>query len=195
MFHWQYDDEVELRLLQVRNAREVYALIEADRAFLRVWLPWVEHHRDVSDTEMFIQETLEQFALGEAVHVGIWYDDRFAGVIGYHRIDAKNRLGELGYWLGEAFQGKGIMTRACRAMVAYGFSELKLNRVEIRCAPTNLKSRAIPERLGFKEEGVLRQVERIQSRFVDNVVYGLVASNYAGGQATRLNSNTGPTSE
>ena len=176
MFHWTLEDEIELRLLQLRHAPEIFARVEADRAFLRVWLPWVDHHRDVADTESFIHEALEQFVLGEAVHVGIWYGGAFAGVIGFHRINTEHRLGEIGYWLGETFQGKGIMTRACRAMVAYGFSELKLNRIEIHCAPENRKSRAIPERLGFQEEGILRQAERLRDRFVDNIVYGLVAS-------------------
>ncbi len=179
MFHWKLEDEIELRLLQMRNAPEVYALVDAGRAFLRAWLPWVDHHRDVVDTESFIREALEQFVLGEAIHVGIWHKGVFAGVIGYHRINTENRFGEIGYWLGEAYQGKGIMTQACRAMMVYGFSELKLNRVEIHCALENQKSRAIPERLGFKEEGILRQAERVHNRFVDNVVYGMVASDFA----------------
>ena len=178
MFRWKLGDEIELRLLQMRNAPDVFARVDADRDFLRVWLPWVDHHRDVADTESFIGEALEQFVLGEAIHVGIWYEGVFAGVIGFHRINTANRLGEIGYWLGEAYQGKGIMTRACRAMVTYGFTELKLNRIEICCAPENRKSRAIPERLGFKKEGVLRQAERIRDQFVDNVVYGMVASDF-----------------
>ncbi len=178
MFRWKLEDGIELRLLQLRNAPEVFALVDTGRAFLRVWLPWVDNHRDVADTEAFIREALEQFVLGEAIHVGIWYDGVFAGVIGYHRINMENHLGEIGYWLGEQYQGKGIMTRACRAMVTYGFSELKLNRIEIHCALDNTKSRAIPERLGFKEEGILRQAERVHDRFVDNVVYGMVASDF-----------------
>ncbi len=179
MFRWRFDDEVELRLLQMRNAPELFALVEAERDFLYNWLPWVDHHRDIADTESFIREALEQFILGDAVHVGIWYKADLVGVIGYHRIDVVNQLGELGYWLGERSQGKGIMTRACQAMVDYGFSDLKLNRIEIHCAPTNLRSRAIPERLGFKEEGVLRQAERLHDRFVDNIVYGMLASDYS----------------
>ena len=178
MFRWTLEDEIELRLLQMRNASEVFALVDADRDFLREWLPWVDNHRDVADTKSFIGEALEQFALGEAIHVGIWYEGIFAGVIGFHRINIDNHVGEIGYWLGEVYQGKGIMTRACRAMVAYGFSELKLNRIEICCASENRKSRAIPERLGFKEEGTLRQAERLRDRFVDNVVYGMVASDF-----------------
>ena len=73
------------------------------------------------------------------------------------------------------------MTQACRAMVAYGFSERGLNRIEIHCAPANVKSRAIPERLGFRIEGTLRQADKLVDGYVDNVVYGLLASEYAEG--------------
>ena len=67
------------------------------------------------------------------------------------------------------------MTRGCRALIAHGFTELDLHRVEIRCAVDNLKSRAIPERLGFRREGQLREVEWLYDHFVDHVVYGLLA--------------------
>ena len=181
MFHRRLDKDIELRLLELRHAPEVFARIHGCRAYLRVWLPWVDQTQDVADVEAFIREAIGQFANGEAVHVGIWYGGVFAGVVGYHLIDLRNRIGEIGYWLGEAFQGRGIMTKACRAMVAYGFSERGFNRIEMHCAPGNRKSRAIPERLGFRIEGTLRQAEKFSDRFVDNVVYGLLASEYAEG--------------
>lgn len=181
MFHQRIDEHIELRLLELRHAPELFACIDACRAYLREWLPWVDQTQEVADTEVFISDAVEQFADGEAVHVGIWYREVLAGVIGYHRIDLQNRSGEIGYWLGESFQGRGIMTKACRAMVSYGFSERGFNRIEIHCAPINGKSRAIPERLGFRIEGTLRQAERLVEGFVDNVVYGLLASEYAKG--------------
>lgn len=70
------------------------------------------------------------------------------------------------------------MTKACEAMIRYIFEELCLNRIEIRAALTNLKSRAIPERLGFQMEGKIRQAERINDRFVDHIVYGLLKEDW-----------------
>ena len=71
------------------------------------------------------------------------------------------------------------MTRAVRALVEHALLEWRLNRVEIRAAPENRRSRAIPERLGFLEEGVLREAEKVGDRYLDAVVYGMLASDRA----------------
>jgi ribosomal-protein-serine acetyltransferase len=101
-----------------------------------------------------------------------------AGVIGYHSIDWENRSTALGYWLGMEFQGRGLATAACRALVSYAFEELGLNRVSIAYATENEKSCAIPERLGFRREGVQRQAEWLYDHFVDHAVYAALASEW-----------------
>jgi ribosomal-protein-serine acetyltransferase len=68
------------------------------------------------------------------------------------------------------------MTRAVKALIDHAFGELGLHRVEIRAAAENRRSRAIPERLGFEQEGILREAERVGERYQDLVVYGLLAS-------------------
>jgi ribosomal-protein-serine acetyltransferase len=80
--------------------------------------------------------------------------------------------------LGAEFEGKGIMVRSCRALTDRLFKDLKMNRVEIRVAPGNKKSRAIPEKLGFTEEGVLREFEKLYFEFVDNAVYSMLAKEW-----------------
>ncbi len=66
------------------------------------------------------------------------------------------------------------MTACCRALVADGFERWKLNRVTIECATDNTRSRAIPERLGFKLEGIVRGIEWLHDRYVDHAMYGLL---------------------
>jgi ribosomal-protein-serine acetyltransferase len=110
--------------------------------------------------------------------MGIWYSGELAGVIGHLGVDWTNRSTELGYWLGASFQGNGLATMACRVLTEHAFHELELNRVEIRCAPENTRSRAIPERLGFREEGTLRQDEWLNDHFEDTVVYGMLAADW-----------------
>lgn len=175
MFTYQVDDKTTLRLLDPRHSEPLFALTDANRAHLREWVPWLNSTTSLKDTLAFIQTSQQQFASNNGFQAGIWYQDQMVGVIGFHSIDWQNQSISIGYWLSGEFQGRGIMTKTCRALVDYAFKELRLNRVEIRCAVENLKSRAIPERLGFKKEGIVRQTECLYERFLDNVIYGVLA--------------------
>lgn len=178
MFEFKVDDQISLRLLEPRHAPALFALTDANREHLRRWLPWLDTVTSVTDSLNFIAVTQNQFALNNGFVTGIWYEGELAGVVGHNIIDWSNRLSLLGYWLGAGFEGKGVMTRSCRALVNHAFLELGLNRLDIRCAVENSRSRAIPERLGFRQEGVIRQAERLYGRFVDHVVYGMLASDW-----------------
>ncbi len=178
MFSFRIDDAIELRLLAERHAEQFFALTDQNRTHLRTWLPWVDRTTSPEDTRAFIKGALQQLADNNGFQAGIWVSGEPAGTIGFHYLDWMNRKTELGYWLGEAFQGKGVMTRACRTLVDYAFDELKLQRVVIHCALENTRSRAIPERLGFRQEGVLRQAEWVSDHFVDLIVYGVLAGEW-----------------
>ena len=178
MFEHHIDDEVRLRLLAPRHADALFALVDSNRQYLRQWLPWLDINVAVSDTLHFIQMTQRQFADDSGFAAGIWYRDELAGVIGHNRIDWENRISWPGYWLAEGFQGKGIMTKSCRALISHAFTELNLNRIQIHCAVGNSRSRAIPERLGFQQEGIIRQAEWLYDKFVDHIVYGVLKSDW-----------------
>jgi ribosomal-protein-serine acetyltransferase len=85
-----------------------------------------------------------------------------------------NKCASIGYWLSKELEGKGIITRSCKAVIDEGFKRLKLNRIEIRAAVENYKSQAIPQRLGFKQEGIIRQAEFVNNQFVDLYVYSML---------------------
>ena len=180
MFSHTLSEHAELRLLEERHAEELSDLTNRNRDHLRAWLPWVDANRTVEDRKKFIRGALKQFAENNGFQAGIWYDGRLAGVVGYHAIDWENRSTALGYWLGEEYQGKGLVTAACRALVEHAFEELGLNRVSIACATENKKSCAVPEteRLGFRREGVVRQAEWLYDHFVDHAVYATLASEW-----------------
>ncbi len=167
--------EIRLDLMEEVHAQELFRLVEANRPYLRAWLPWLDTQQSVVDSLQFIRLTRDQFKQHESMTVGIWYRDALSGVIGYHRFDWMNRASMIGYWLAADRQGKGIVTEACREMVNYGFSHLGLHRIEIKCATGNRKSCAIPERLGFVNEGITRQGEWLYDRYVDLVVYSMLA--------------------
>lgn len=185
---FRIEDDTELRLLEEQHAEELFALTEQNREYLGEWLPWLDNNKSPADTKRFISNSLEQFANNNGFCVGIWFQGKLAGVISYHEIDWSNRATSIGYWLGASFQGKGLVTKSCRLLVDYAFNELKLNRIEIRCALKNKKSRAIPKRLGFKQEGIIRQAEWLYDHFVDLVVYGMLADEWYGATSDRRRS-------
>ncbi|CAM3067280.1 GNAT family protein [Filibacter tadaridae] len=141
-------------------------------------MPWVGFTKKVSDSIEFIEGTLKQFDDNNGFQAGIWYRGELAGVIGLHGINWANKSTSIGYWLGEGFRGKGLMTTACKAIIDYCFNELGLKRIEIRTATENHKSQAIPERLGFQKEGCTRSSEFLYDRYVDHYVFGLIKEDY-----------------
>jgi ribosomal-protein-serine acetyltransferase len=98
--------------------------------------------------------------------------------VGFLPVDRVNLIGEIGYWLAPPLQGRGVMTQCCRFAVRYGFLTLDLNRIQIAAGTENLESRAIPERLGFTFEGILRGRENLYGTFVDHAMYSLLRSEF-----------------
>jgi ribosomal-protein-serine acetyltransferase len=187
MFCHIVNETTELRLVERQNSEELFKLFEANRAHLRPWHPWVDMMRSVADVERSIAAWQQQHATNRGFHAGVWHEGRFCGVINHLNVDWTNRWTAFGYWLDAAHQGRGIMTACCRAFVAHSFNTWKLNRVTIECATQNTRSRAIPERLGFRLEGVIRGVEWLQDRYADHAIYGLLRADYLEGLPARNN--------
>lgn len=174
MFRLALREDVYLALLEERHAAELFDVIERERSYLRQWLPWVDLTTEVEHTVHFIKTSLEQFANNEGFAAGIWWGSDIIGVLGTHKTDWLNRKVEIGYWIATAFQGQGIITDACRAAINHAFCEWKLNRVEIHCAVGNEKSCAIPKRLGFQFEGLLREAQLVNGKYLDINIYGML---------------------
>jgi ribosomal-protein-serine acetyltransferase len=167
----------DLRLLEETDADELYRLIEANRAYLAPWLPWAAEQTHEGTVE-FIRLTRRQRAANDGFQAALQVQDQIVGVAGFHNVNWPHRSTSIGYWLSEQHQGRGLMTRAVRALVDHAFGDWDLHRVEIRAATENRRSRAIPERLGFREEGVVREAERVGERYHDLAVYGLLAQEW-----------------
>jgi ribosomal-protein-serine acetyltransferase len=172
MFAIRATNQHLLHILEPEHAEELFALADSNRSLLRRFLPWLDNCKTTSDTREFIQTALGQFVEGKSFNAGIWADQRLVGVIGHHRIDWSNRITTLGYWLTESYQGRGIMNAACRTVIAHAFDELQLNKVVIKCATDNVRSRAVPQRLGFVHEGTQRDAAWMYDHYIDLEVYG-----------------------
>lgn len=173
------DEQLKLKILRPEDAKALFALTDRNREHLKEWLPWLDHNTTEVDSLNYIKTTMKQFGDNQGVIMGIWFQKELAGVVGHHQISWANKTTSLGYWLGREFAGKGVMTKACRALIDYSFNELSLNCLEIAAATENKKSRAIPERLGFHLEGVLRQREWLYDKFVDHALYSILADDWS----------------
>ncbi len=178
MFRLQVDSSLDLVLLETRHAGMLYALVDQNRAHLREYLPWVDATRSIADSQTWIQGALEQFARSQSLNVGLWTHGALAGVAGYHTVDWPNRRTSLGYWLAESHQGRGLMTRAVRALSDHALVSLGINRIEVRAAMDNRRSRAVAERLGYQFEGTCRQAEWLYDHFVDHAIYAMLRSDW-----------------
>ncbi|MFK8181886.1 MAG: GNAT family N-acetyltransferase [Phormidesmis sp.] len=177
-FEYQAHD-LQLKAPKVEDATELFALVEANRARLRQWLPWLDNNQTVEHSRQFIQQMHERASLNRGFAALIFHTGKLAGIIDLHGLNWHNRTASIGYWLNKTDEGKGTMTRSAAAIIHYAFKELELNRIEVLCAVSNSRSQAIPKRLGFTHEGTLRQAECLYGQFVDHDLYALLKADWA----------------
>jgi carbamoyl-phosphate synthase large subunit len=177
-------ERVRLRPVEVWDAEEVYELVAADREHLARFMPWAVAPT-LDAIRAFIESTRVRLLTDNGFECAIVRDDRIVGTVGYHGVNWHHRSTSLGYWLIAAEQGQGTMMAAVRALVGHAFGVWNLNRVVIEAAVENTRSRVLARRLGFREEGVRRQAERIGDRYLDNVVHAMLASEWEAGEAAR----------
>lgn len=168
------DEEIELIPLRILSAEIIFNSINRSRAHLRPWLPFVDQTISVADTRNFIKTVLDSSCSKKDFIFEIWHSDEFSGLIALKELDRINAKVEIGYWLDVQKTGQGIMFRATKALVHYAFQKLNLNRITIKVAAANTRSKAIPEKLGFIYEGIERGGEYIKGKFIDLHVYGLL---------------------
>jgi len=169
---WPLGDDAQVRTFTVEDADELARVVDVNAERLDRWFPWVDASRKQEGALAFIERSLASETDLEGN--GIWVDGEIAGAIGL-TVNTSWNGGELGYWLDANAEGRGLVTRACRLFIDHGFGELGLNRITIHAATENDRSRAVPERLGFTQEGVLRRAGRVGGdRYLDLVVYGLL---------------------
>jgi ribosomal-protein-serine acetyltransferase len=182
MFDARIDDTLRLRTLCEDDAEALFRVVDGNRAHLREWLPWLDANTTSKDSLAFIQATVKQDAANQGFTCAVEFRGRVVGVAGYHPIRWNNRSVEIGYWLAREAVGHGIMTKCCRVLVAHAFAGYGLNRVQIPAAVGNGRSRAVPERLGFQLEGIIRDAEWLYDHFVDHAMYAILKKDWNGEQ-------------
>ncbi len=163
----------DLDIVQLTEADvyEHFALIHRNREHLAPWLPWVPLVTEPRDVARFIAVSSAAWQGRRELACGLRLHHRLVGGIGIVDSDLENECVSLGYWLDHEQCGRGLMTLAVQAMTRWCFMEMGRHRVQIRAAVDNVASRRIPERLGFAQEGLLRQAAIVAGRRQDMVLY------------------------
>ena len=169
------DESLELRKTMPEVAEGMFAVVDANREYLREWLPWLDNTNSPDDETTFINGLLEEYRRGEGINYAIRLDGRFIGGMSLNWVDRGNRGCGVGYWLSEEFTGQGIVTRCCGRLMDHCFDDLGLHRFVLEAATENIASRAVAERLGMRLEGITKDREWLYDHYVDSALYAITA--------------------
>lgn len=178
MFRHDLGDGAELRILEARHAEEFLQFVDENRAYLGRWLRWGEEITTVEESKAFLRRGVATYVEDGLPWVGIWWQGKMVGGVLFFPVDSRILATEVGYWLGEAATGRGLVTRAVSAMLDYAFVTLRLHRVALQAEVGNEKSIAVAKRLGFTEEGIRRAASVNEGRYVDMAAFSLLAEEW-----------------
>lgn len=174
----QVDEEVSLRLVEPRHAPDIFALVDANREHIGRWMPWVRDTTDAAYTRNWAMNACRELGEGRALTVSILDRGRLVGATGLSGLNSPHRSAETGYWVAADAQGKGIATRAARALLGHAFQTLGLNRVYLTAVAENRRSRAVAERLGMRHEGTMRSYRDNGFGPEDVAIYAILADEW-----------------
>ena len=172
------DENISLHLPESNMAHELFKLIDHQRDYLSEWLIWVEKTKSVNDSLTFLKEAGIFNRGGQRLITFIKYDGQIIGSVGFVKLDKANKKGEIGYWISQQMQGKGIITKSCERLIEYAFKNMGLHRISVKMDAQNNKSKSIPSRMGFSYEGTLRQDRFRKNRFRDTELYSLLKNEW-----------------
>ena len=151
-------DRLTIRAPCTGDGTEINAAVRETFDDLKLWMPWAQQMPTLEESEAFVRRAQCQFLARENLTLLLFLKGTgtIVGSSGLHGIDWDIPKFEIGYWCRKRFQGQGYITESTEAITNFAFETLGAKRVEIRCDSKNVRSRRIPNRLGFKLEGTLR---------------------------------------
>jgi len=170
-------ERIVVRPYRESDVQDLFEAVAESRDHLRPWLPFADAHQSVEESRDWIIHTLAQWLLREDLTMGIWESatNRYLGGTGFHVHNWDTGYFEIGYWIRASAEGHGYITEAVGLLANYAFDRLKANRLEIRCDELNVRSAAIPQRLGFVREGCLRNdATAPDGRIRNTLVFSLI---------------------
>jgi RimJ/RimL family protein N-acetyltransferase len=151
-------DRLSIRMPKPGDGKAVYEAMNASMNELKPWMPWAHRDQSDRDTEENVRSAYVKFLAREDLRLHIFHKESgvFIAASGLHRINWDVPKFEIGYWIDSRYSGNGYITEAVLGITNFAFQELKAKRIEIRCDSKNIKSRVIPEKLGYTLDGVLK---------------------------------------
>lgn len=173
-------ERLNLRPMTLGDAADMFAYA-SDPAVTR-HTSWPAH-AGIDESRAQLARVVARYEHGEVAGWGVEHlaDGRFIGTAGYLRWDVEDRCAEVGYAMSRAYWGQGLMTEALRAILAFGFEHMQLNRIEARCDAENIGSYRVMEKVGLQYEGTLRQRLLKDGTFVDVRLYSILRREYEAG--------------
>jgi RimJ/RimL family protein N-acetyltransferase len=173
-------DRLAVRRYQPGDGEAFFCGLAPHRDELMRWMTWPQNHQQLADSESYAVRMHAQFALRQAMAMGIWsLDGQFLGGSGFHAPDWKTPKAEIGYFLLPPARGHGVATETVRLLVHYAFDHMAMNRVWATCDADNAASANVMRRAGLPEEGRMRAETRDHhGRLRDTLMFGLGARDY-----------------
>lgn len=173
---------VTLRIPTTSDYEEWSSLRRRSRDFLEKWEPrWASDELDRAAWRLRVRRYRDEISRGTGVPFLIELNDTGSIVGGISVGNIRRGVaqsGQIGYWMGEPYAGKGLMGEAVGVLSRYCFESLRLHRIEAACIPDNLRSIRVLEKAGFTREGLLRSYLRINGDWQDHYLYALLAGEY-----------------
>lgn len=175
--HPLMSERTVLELIAASMHRKLFRAVEDSRKFLEPWLPWVPYNDSVEASLRYAEACEQDFRNRTALRFAIRLRDQpdIIGVVTLESISDLHRSGDLGYWLRPTATGRGLMTEAATMLLDFSFSKIHFHRIRCAAATDNTSSQKVIQRLGFQKEGIAREAERVDGRWVTHVVYSRLA--------------------
>lgn len=170
--------DLHLALTDKSQLEELFVAIQENRYHLIQYLSWVEGMTSWESLAAYIDQCDYNYKAGTDISFVILYQEKIVGRIGLHYINRHNRNGAIGYWLDKSHEGKGIISSCCKKLIDYAFENVGLERIELKAAVQNHRSRAVAERMGFQQEGIMRHAELVNGAFYDLVLYAMLKEDW-----------------
>ena len=171
--------EIQIRRYRPDDVDAVYEAVMASKRELSVWMPWCHETYSKQDTVTWVEGRPRAWESNEEwSFLIVNSDDDVLGSCGIHRIDLRNDVGELGYWVRSSVVCRGIATEATRQLSRWAFHEKGLERIEILASVENAASQRVAEKAGGIREGILRKRIRLDQCRHDGVLYSILKGQF-----------------